>query len=108
MDERQQRRLAQNEALARDVNQRVGEVAAPWYDQDESIGFVCECSAENCERRVNLTMEQYARVRSSRVWFVVVPEHVNPAIERTVEALGDGVIVEKIGAGRDVADETAS
>jgi hypothetical protein len=33
--------------------------------------------------------------------------HVLPEIERTVKPLGDAVVVEKIGPGRDVAEETA-
>ncbi len=107
MDDRQARRLAENEALARDVNKRVGEVAAPWYAEGEPLEFVCECSFEECSRRVHLTMKDYHHVRSSPIWFAVVPDHVNDAIERTVGPVGDGVIVEKIGSGRDVARETA-
>lgn len=107
MDERRQQRLAENEALARDVNERVGQVAAAWYAEGEPLEFVCECSRADCTERVHLRMDDYREVRSSPVWFAVTPEHVSPEIERSVKPLGDALVVEKVGVGRDVAEETA-
>jgi hypothetical protein len=106
-DERRERRLAENEALAREVNERVGDVAAAWYGEDERLDFVCECSLDECSDRVRLRMAEYSRVRSSPYWFVLLPEHLVPEIEREVERIGDYVVVEKLGAGRDVAEETS-
>lgn len=106
-DERRERRLAENEALAREVNERVGDVAAAWYSEDEQLEFVCECTRDDCTSRVHLRLAEYAHVRSSPHWFVVVPEHVAPEIEREVERIGDYVLVEKVGAGREIAEETA-
>ena len=100
-------RLAENEALARDVNERVGEVAASWYAEGEPLEFVCECSREDCTDRIRLRIEEYLEVRSSPVWFAVVPDHIEPEIERSVKRLGDTLVVEKTGAGRTVAEETA-
>ena len=106
-DDRRARRLAENEALAREVNERVGEVAAGWYAEDEQLEFMCECSLPDCTDRVRLRMAEYSHVRSSPHWFAMVPEHLLPEIEREVERIGDYVVAEKIGAGRDVAEETA-
>ena len=105
-DERREHRLAENEALARDVNERVGEVAASWYAEGERLEFVCECSRDDCTDRVHLRMEEYLEVRSSPVWFAVVADHIVPEIERSVKTLGDAVVVEKTGVGRDVAEAT--
>ena len=107
MDETRAHRLAENEALARDVNDRVQEVAATWYAEGEPLEFVCECSRDDCKERVHLVMEDYREVRSSPVWFAVVPDHITPAIERAVKPLGDALVVEKTGPARDVAVETA-
>ena len=52
-------------------------------------------------------MKEYLEVRSSPVWFAVVPDHIAPEIERSVKALGDALVVEKTGVGRDVAEATA-
>lgn len=106
-DEAREHRLAENEALARDVNERVGEVAATWYAEGEPLEFVCECCREDCTDRVHLRMEEYLEVRSSPVWFAVLPGHIAPEIERSVTTLGDALVVEKTGAGREVAEETA-
>jgi hypothetical protein len=106
-DEAREHRLAENEALARDVNERVGEVAAAWYPHGEPLEFVCECSRDDCTHRVHLRMEEYREVRSRPVWFAVVPDHIEPEIERSVKTLGDALVVEKTGVGRDVAEETA-
>jgi hypothetical protein len=107
MNDGRARKLAANEALARDVNERVEEVAASWYAEREALEFICECSADDCKERVHLRASEYRRVRESPQTFVVVRDHVVPEIERVVGELGDGVIVEKTGPGREVADETA-
>jgi hypothetical protein len=107
MDEARARRLAENEALVREVNERVGDVAASWYDADEKVAFVCECSLEDCSERIQLTMREYERVRSSPAWFAIRPDHLVAEIEREVETIGDVLVVEKLGPGREVAEETA-
>ena len=107
MDDARARRLAENEALVREVNERVGDVAASWYDADEKVAFVCECSLEDCTERVRLTMREYERVRSSPAWFAILPEHLVGAIEKRVETIGDVLVVEKLGPSREVAEETA-
>jgi hypothetical protein len=107
MDPERERKLARNEALARDVNERVDEVAASWYEAGEALEFLCECSSDRCTERVHLRADEYARVRAGPETFVLVREHVVPEIERVVGEVGDAVIVEKLGAGRDVARETA-
>jgi hypothetical protein len=106
-DELRERRLAENEALARDVNERVGDVGESWYGPDETLEFICECSRDDCSSRVHLTMEDYRRVRSAVPWFVLVRDHIEPELEREVAPIRDVVIVEKIGVGREVAEETA-
>jgi hypothetical protein len=105
IDEPRARMLAENELLAREVNERVGEVAGSWYDESESVEFICECSLEDCTERVRLRMREYREVRSDPHWFVMTPAHVIRQIERPVRTIGDVVIAEKVGAGREVVDE---
>jgi hypothetical protein len=102
-----ERRLAENEALAREVNERVGEVAASWYGDEEALEFVCECSRDDCTSRVHLRMSEYREVRSSPVQFAVVDAHVDEEIENRVGTAGDATVVRKIGIGADVAEATA-
>jgi hypothetical protein len=56
---------------------------------------------------VHLRASEYRRVRESPHTFALVREHVVADIERVVGELGDGVIVEKVGPGREIAEETA-
>jgi hypothetical protein len=107
MDDARARRLAENEALVREVNERVGDVAASWYEADEKVAFVCECSLDDCAERIQLTMREYERVRSSPTWFAVLPSHLVAEIERPVETIDEVLVVEKLGPGREVAEETA-
>jgi len=107
MDEERARRLARNEAIARDVNEATGEVAARWHRDDEPIELICECSQESCSERVRVTASEYAEVRAHDARFLVRDEHVREEIERRVGTAGDATVVEKIGPGRQVAEETA-
>src|SRR5919199_4406078 len=107
MDVDRERKLAENEALAREVNERVDEVAASWYADTEALEFVCECSHDDCTERVHLRASEYRRVRASPLTFALVRDHVVPEIERVIGEVGDAALVEKIGVGREVADETA-
>jgi len=91
-------RLGENEALYRDVNEQIAEVAAHLFDEgDEPITFrfVCECCSLTCVEQVALSLDDYRSVRSQGSWFVVVPGHELPAIERVVELREQYLVVEK-------------
>lgn len=106
MSEERERRLAQNEAVARDVNEVVDEVAGAWFEPDERLEFRCECSRAECTAHVSLTGPEYQYVRSDARRFVVVAGHEDPTIEHEVGRIGEYVLVEKHGAGADVARDT--
>ena len=69
MDE-QKRRLVENEALFREVNERIRDVAGTLHGPGP-FGFLCECSNRDCETRVHLSLEEYEAVRaqSDRFWW---------------------------------------
>ena len=106
MDDESARRKALNEALARAVNEQVNDVAASWYESGEPIEFRCECADATCVGSLGLTHEEYERVRTAAARFVLLSGHDDPAIERVVDSVGDAVVVEKIGVGKAVAEET--
>ena len=107
MDDYRERRLALNEAVARDVNERVEEAGADWHADDERIELICECSRNECAERIHVTRNEYREVRQSPVRFMVVDAHVAPEIETRVGSAGDATVVEKTGPGRDVASSLA-
>ena len=101
-------RLAKNEAIFREVNERVEEVADDFADGDEEdqlIGFVCECARRECTESIEATRAQYEAVRSNRLRFLLLPGHEDDSVERVVERTERFVVVVKLGEGARVAAE---
>jgi hypothetical protein len=94
-------RQSQNEALFREVNERIAELGqkAQAWSPDGTIQFLCECGERGgCGQRVRVPAEVYDRVRSQDDRFVVRPGHETPEIEHAVEWTDDYVVVDKIPA----------
>jgi len=94
-------RLAENQALFREINERIGANAEAQGTDPHAYEFVCECSSLECFERFELTLHEYGRVREREQLFIVLSGHEQPEIEDVVERLGEIAIVEKRGgAGR--------
>jgi hypothetical protein len=92
-------RQAHNEALFREVNERIAELGerAQAWSPDGTIEFLCECGEEGgCGQRVRVPLDVYERVRSQDDRFVVHPGHETLEIERAVEWGEDYVVVDKV------------
>jgi hypothetical protein len=85
-------RLAKNEALFRDVNERVREISGDSWSVSEPVEFLCECVLTDCLERVVLPLPAYEEVRADPTHFVLLPGHQRPDIESVVAA-GDGYLV---------------
>jgi hypothetical protein len=108
MQERLERQ-ARNEALFREVNERIaqlGERAQAW-SPDGRVEFLCECGeGEGCGQRVSVPIDVYERVRSQDDRFVVRPGHETPELEQAIEWTDEYVVVDKIRAAQPfVADD---
>jgi hypothetical protein len=100
MDSREQR-LAQNEALFREVNEQVEAIASVHGDDEHVYEFYCECSNADCTLQVRATLAAYEAVRADGRHFLVAPEHWLPDIETVVDKGDDWWVIEKQGeAGR--------
>jgi hypothetical protein len=98
-------RIAHNETLFREVNERIE--AGQWpTERGEPAAFRCECGSLRCNQMVELTTDEYEHVRSSATHFVLVPGHEIPALERVVEREASYVVVEKVSDAAEVAEET--
>jgi hypothetical protein len=73
-------RLAKNEVIFRDLNERIADIAAT-HDDDHLYEFLCECSNVDCTLRLPLTLAVYEDVRKVATRFVVAPGHDLPEIE---------------------------
>jgi hypothetical protein len=91
-------RLAGNEALFREVNERVAEVATHFVDVEthsEPVDFTCECGRADCAEPITMTMVEYEAIRAKSTHFAVVPEHEQPEIEIVIERHPTYFVVEK-------------
>ena len=82
MDERE-RRLTQNEALFREVNERLENVAHG-LGPNVPYEFLCECANADCTFRIALPLSAYETIRADPKQFVVLPLHYTPEIEDLV------------------------
>jgi hypothetical protein len=90
-------RLAKNEALLREVNERIHEVGERLQvlPDDELLDFRCECGRLECDDPVSMTPAEYEHVRSDNDRFAVLPGHEEEDIERVVERNDRYLIVDK-------------
>lgn len=98
-------RIAHNETLFREVNERIE--AGRWpTDRGQPAAFRCECGSLRCNQLVELTPQKYEHVRASPTHFVVAAGHEIPEIERVVEREDSFVVVEKVSDAADIAERT--
>ena len=101
-------RIGKNEALFREVNERIRSVSEGWAkgDRTSPIEFVCECSSEGCFETVALTVAEYEGVRSDSRHFLIVVGHVwSPEVEREVYRNSGYAVVEKLGEAAEIAED---
>jgi hypothetical protein len=84
MDERA-RRVGLNEALFRTVNDQVHGLSERFAVLARPMNIVCECERFDCYDRIELTLEEYERIRSDSTRFVIRPQHDAPDVEDVVE-----------------------
>jgi hypothetical protein len=97
-------RLAANEALFREVNERISEISGD--RKLDELEVLCECIDEGCNQRMSMSRGEYERLRQSPTQFAVVLGHEQPDVETVVAARSGYAIVNKIGVGAQVAEDS--
>lgn len=107
MDERA-RRVGENEALFRSVNEQVEELQRGLAAvSDETMHIVCECGEIACMERLVVPLGKYEEIRADPLLFFIVPGHVAPDVEDVVEhGSGFEVVRKHPGEAGRVAEET--
>jgi hypothetical protein len=95
MEKAQEERLALNEAIFRDVNERIREISDSFGQRDETYDFLCKCSDPMCAERVVMTSAEYEYVRADPTRFIVAKGHVLPEVEAVVDRAKDHAVVER-------------
>jgi hypothetical protein len=96
MDERQ-RRVGLNEALFREVNERIEDLNRAFGELTDRMSVVCECGDARCHERLDVPIPEYERVRADATTFVLVPGHEDPTVETVVDRREDYFVVRKEG-----------
>jgi hypothetical protein len=99
MDERA-RRIGQNEALFRAVNEQIESLDRGLATVDGRImHIVCECGDLQCAERLLVPVGEYERIRLSPALFLIRPGHQRPEVEEVVEEHADFAVVRKDEGG---------
>ena len=95
--------MTQNEALFREVNERVHE-KAEGFKTGGAFEYLCECANADCTYQITLTLAEYESVRADPTQFAVLPLHFTPEIETLVSENEGYWIVKKIGEAADYVE----
>lgn len=99
-----EKRLALNEALFRETNERAEERVRLFVGDEELYGIICECATLDCNERITLTKEEYTLVRSDPAQFAVKPGHTVEDVEEVVARNDRFEIVRKRGMTAEIAE----
>jgi hypothetical protein len=78
-------RVGKNEALFRQVNERLKELGEGFSLVSESADFICECGSSACAAPIRMTLAEYEEVRAEPELFFVLPGHEVEDVESVVE-----------------------
>jgi hypothetical protein len=101
-------RQARNEALFREVNERITELdeSAQAWSIEGTADVFCECGAEDgCGERLTVPVRVYEKVRRQDDRFLVKPGHETPEIETAVEWNDEYVVVDKLPAAEPFVED---
>ena len=90
------RRIAENEARFREINDRLNaDLRALTPADGETTEFVCECGSLECALTVALTAGEYRHLREDDMLFAVLPGHEIPDAEDVISRTARFIVVRK-------------
>jgi hypothetical protein len=98
--------VAKNEALFRQVNERIEEVDSQ-LEGGALSDFLCECGDDDCTKPIRLTLREYEAIRSVPTYFGIAPGHEAIDVEEVIST-GDrySVVQKDAGEAERIAVET--
>lgn len=105
MDDRA-RKIGENEAIYRAVNERIESLSAAFGAITHSMNVICECGDAGCAQQIDVEIADYERIRSESTLFIIVPGHEIPDVEDVVERKDGYHVVRKVeGEAAELARE---
>jgi hypothetical protein len=100
-------RIGLNEAVFREVNERIEGLAETFDLKTQSLDLICECGDAGCVERISMTRTEYEELRSESHQFAVHPGHEYPDVERVVAKLkGYDIVRKNKGVPKQIAEQT--
>jgi hypothetical protein len=100
-----ERRIGLNEALFREVNERLRGLGKHFDLAD--LDVICECGNADCAERITMSHSDYEELRAQPTLFAIVPGHEKPDVEDVVEQRrGYAVVRKHAGEEAELARQT--
>jgi aerobic-type carbon monoxide dehydrogenase small subunit (CoxS/CutS family) len=94
MNERE-RKIGENEALYRTVNERIEGLNQVFGTLTNTMTVVCECGDGACAEQIEIDIADYERIRADPTFFIIVPGHEIVDVEDVVEERETFHVVQK-------------
>ena len=95
MTDQRTKKVAQNQAMFREVNERIEDINEALGEMSGEFVVVCECADPLCAEQIALSREAYERTRSNSAQFIIKPGHEAADIEEIIATEAEYVVVEK-------------
>jgi hypothetical protein len=100
-------RIALNEAVFREINERIEDLADTFDLKTQPLDLICECGDAACGKRLGMTRAEYEELRSDAHQFAVHPGHEYPEVESVVARLkGYDIVRKNRGVPEQIAEQT--
>jgi len=100
-------RIGLNEAVFREVNERISDLAVQFQLEEQPLDLVCECGDPSCVERVTMSRQEYEQLRSDPTHFAVFSGHDMPDVEDVIEKRrGYDVVRKHEGGPAEIAERT--
>jgi hypothetical protein len=103
--EERERRIGRNEALFREVNERIERVSGALRTETDTMTILCECGTETCVEHIDVSVSEYERIRGQSTLFFVRPGHAKSDVEEVVEHHDEYDVVRKESGAAESARE---
>lgn len=101
------RKIGMNEAVFREVNERIEDLARSFGLGAEPLDFVCECGDVSCAEQIRMNAGDYERMREDSTLFAVYPGHEMPEAEEVVaKHKGFDIVRKHAGDPAEIAKST--
>jgi hypothetical protein len=100
-------RIGLNEAVFREVNERIETLAESFDLGSQPLDLICECGDAACVQRIHMTHAEFEELRSDSHQFAIYPGHEEPDVESVVaRRKGYDIVRKGEGVPRKIAERT--